>query len=145
MLARKTTTALAAALLLAAASTTSANAAVTNDEDRSLDAPQGAEARVLVQNDNIRDVEVYAISEDGKRVRLGMVARLTGKTFNLPAWMADGSTQFRLKIYAYESQAAASATRRILTAVKTNPLSASDGEAITLMVGSPLTNSYINH
>jgi hypothetical protein len=144
MLAKRMLTALAAATLLAALGTAPAHATQPAGPQDALDTPQGTNATVMVRNYNMADVEIYAVSEAGRRFHLGTVNRMSGRTLALPATLVNG-TQFRLKIYTYEPRRAASVVRRLTEGVKTNALSISAGQQIELMVNSPLTESFINH
>lgn len=107
--------------------------------------PQGTPATVSVHNYNTLDVEVYAVTESGRRFRLGAVNRISQRALALPDQLTDGTTEFRLKIYSFRPREAASAYRRYLQGVKTNPLSAKAGELIPLIVTDPLVNSYVNY
>ncbi len=99
----------------------------------------------MVCNHNSLDVVVYAVSEAGRRFRLGIVRRVSDQALTLPDQLADGSTEFRLRIYSLRPSHAASATWGYLQAVKTNLLSARAGDEITLYVMRPLTESFIAH
>ncbi len=61
------------------------------------DAPKDTEATVVVYNHNSLDVVIYAVSQDGKRFRLGIVQRTSDHALTLPMQLADGNTEFRLR------------------------------------------------
>jgi hypothetical protein len=144
MLNRTAPFALIAAAFLALLGTTTANAMPTDCRD-GLDTPQAREATVVVRNtDNWLRVEVYAVTEAGRRFHLGVVNRASVRTFKLPDPLADGSTQFRLKVYSLRPPDPASALQVYLEGVKTRPLSMTEGETIMLTVASPLTRSFID-
>ena len=109
-----------------------------------LAAQQDAEqAQVKVDNRSAHEVVVYAVVDGGDRYRLGKVNRLSTSEFTIPAALADGATQFRLKLYSYEAPKSYTYLSRVREAVKTNLLAASPGETIRLLVGARLTESYI--
>ncbi len=135
---------LAAALLFLAA--VPATAAVTGDAPDAPDRPQGSPtATVAVNNFNTLDVEIYAVTEEGRKYPLGVVNRVSSRTLALPDPLADGSTQFRLKIYSVQPSQVHSAYRKYLRGVKTGVLAVGEGSTISLMVGDPLTDSFINY
>jgi len=110
----------------------------------SLAAQQSAgKAQVEVDNRNAQEVVVYAVTEGGDRYRLGTVNRLSTNEFAIPAELADGSTQFRLKVYSYDVPKSYTRLLRIREAVKTHLLAASPGETIRLLVEARLAESYI--
>ncbi len=145
MLADRIRFSLGAAALLAVLGPLPLGAAVPTDRTETPEAPKNNEATVLVCNHNTLDVVVYAVSEAGKRFRLGTVRGSSNHAMTLPRQLADGSTQFRLRIYSLRPSQAASAARGYLQAVKTNPLAASGGDKIMLYVMRPLTESFIAH
>lgn len=108
------------------------------------DASSETHAFVEVRNYNSADIEVYAVSEEGRRFHIGTVNRLSQKVLALPSCLSAGE-QFRLKIYTYAPRPPASVVRRLVEGVKTNPLSASAGQKIELVVNNPLTDTFINH
>jgi hypothetical protein len=140
MLAREIVSGFAAAALL----TTVAAVPATASEPENLVRPQRSQAVVQVRNYNRADVEVYAVSEGGRRFRLGTVSRQSERTLAVPGFLTDGSL-FRLKIYTYEPRRPASMVRKLTHGVKTNPLSARSGQTIELIVNDPLTDTFINH
>jgi len=121
------------------------SAAVPAGRTETPDATKDSEATVVVCNHNSLDVVVYAVSEAGRRFRLGIVQRTSDQALNLPDQLADGSTEFRLRIYSLRPSHAAATTRGYLQAVKTNPLSAQAGDEIMLYVMRPLAESFIAH
>jgi len=135
---------LAAALLLLVA--VPASAAIPGVAPDAADQPQGSPtATVTVSNFNTLDVEIYAVTEEGRKFPLGVVNRVSNRTLALPDQLADGATQFRLKIYSVQPSHVHSAYRKYLKGVKTAALAVSQGSTIALMVGDPLTDSFINY
>lgn len=135
---------LAAALILLAA--VPATAAVPGSARDAADQPQGGStATVVVSNFNTLDVEIYAVTEEGRKFPLGVVNRVSSRSLALPNRLADGTTQFRLKIYSVQPSQVHSAYRKYLKGVKTAALAVEQGSTISLMVGDPLTDSFINY
>ena len=106
--------------------------------------PQTTVATVLVRNHNSLDVEVVAVTEAGRRYRLGAVNRGAGRTFVVPQGISANSDRFRLKVYSIGRQVGPSLVNHYVDAVKTQLLSSSGGEEIVLQVHSPLSNSFID-
>jgi hypothetical protein len=104
---------------------------------------QDDEATVKIDNRNALEVVVYAVTDDGDRYRLGSVHRLSTAELAVPTKLADGDTQFRLKVYSYEATRAYNHVSRARAAVKTQPLTAAAGDTIRLLVEARLTESYI--
>jgi len=102
-----------------------------------------AEAKVKVDNRNSNQVVVYAVTDGGDRYRLGAVNRLSTNELTLPAELTDGVTQFRLKVYSYEASRTYTHVKKVRGAVKTQPIEASAGETIKLLIEARLTESYI--
>ena len=145
MLANRIRFSLGTAALLTVLGGLPLGAAIPTDRTEAPDTPKDNNATVVVCNHNSLDVVVYAVSEAGKRFLLGIVQRTSDQALTLPEQLADGSTQFRLRIYSLRPNQAASVTRGYLQAVKTNPLSASAGDEIMLYVMRPLAESFIAH
>ena len=135
---------LAAALLFLAA--VPATATTPGSAPDQPDRPQGSPtATVVVNNFNTLDVEIYAVTEEGRKFALGVVNRVSSRSLALPDRLADGTTQFRLKIYSVQPSHVHSAYRKYLRGVKTAALAVGQGSTISLMVGDPLTDSFINY
>jgi hypothetical protein len=145
MLANRIRFSLGTAALLTVLGVLPLSAAIPTGLTETPGAPTDSEATVVVCNHNSLDVVVYAVSEAGRGFRLGIVQRTSDQTLTLPEQLADGSTEFRLRIYSLRPSLAASATRGYLQAVKTNPLSARAGDKIMLYVMRPLAESFIAH
>ena len=105
--------------------------------------PGSDQATVKVDNRNANGVVVYAVTEDGARYRLGEVNRLCQTDLVIPATLANGTTQFRLKVYSFEAARSYKQVAKAIAAVKTNPMAASAGETITLMIQADITKSYV--
>jgi hypothetical protein len=101
------------------------------------------EAKVKVDNRNANEVVVYAVTDGGDSYRLGAVNRLSKKELTLPAELADGVAQFQLKVYSYEFTRTYAHVPKVREAVKTQPIDASAGETIMLLIEVRLTESYI--
>ena len=99
---------------------------------------------VLVSNHNSLDVEVVAVTEAGRRFRLGAVRRGAGRTFTLPRGVTDNSSRFRLKVYSIGQKVGPSLVNHYVDAVKTQLLSSSVEGELVLQVHSPLANSFID-
>ena len=112
--------------------------------DNPTDTPQSSETTIVVRNHNSLDVEVVAVTEAGKRFRLGSVNRGAARTFELPECVEESNQQFRLKVYSIDRPAAPSIVNHYLDAVKTQLLSSSVGGEIVLQVHSPLSDSFID-
>jgi hypothetical protein len=135
---------LAAALLLLAA--VPAAATIHGTTPDAVDQLQGSSvATVVVSNFNTLDVEIYAVTEEGRKFPLGVVNRVSTRNLALPDQLADGSTEFRLKIYSVRPSTVHSAYRKYIKGVKTAALAVGQGSTISLMVGDPLTDSFINY
>jgi hypothetical protein len=135
---------LIAAALVAVSGTSAANA-ITSDRKDVLDIPQGPDATVVVRNyNNSLRVEIHAVTEAGRRFQLGVVNQASERTFELPDRLADGSTQFRLKVYSFVPPDPRSAVRDYREGVKTRPLFMTAGEKIVLIVANPLARSFID-
>jgi hypothetical protein len=130
----------AAALAVVGATPTGHSDAVFADNPEVT--PQRITATVFVRNHNSLDVEVVAVTEAGRRFRLGSVYSGAGREFELPADVCDGSDPFRLKVYSIGRKVGPSVANHYLEAVKTQPLSPNSGE-IVLQVHSPLSASFI--
>jgi len=133
-----------ASAALAVVGAAPAGHSVSDHPNNPADVPQQAEATVLVRNHNPLDVEVVAVTDAGRRFRLGEVNGDAGGTFVLPQTLTDGSGQFRLKVYSLETRVGSFLVNRYLEAVNTQPLSVSPGSAIVLQVVSPLRNSFVD-
>ena len=135
---------LAAAAMLLAAAPASAGPADTPAD--TLGPQQGSSvATVTVNNFNILDVEIYAVTEEGLRFPLGTVNRSSKRNLALPDKILDGTTEFRLKIYSIQPEYRPSAYVRYAGAVKTAVLYGTAETSISLVVGDPLTDSYVNY
>jgi hypothetical protein len=134
---------LAAALLWLAPAAAGANPAANPDTPD----PQqsGSIAEVKVNNLNAMDVDVYAVTEAGRKFALGTVYRASARSLALPEQIADGATEFRLKIYSVRPSFAPSSYKDYLKGVKTTTLSAAPGSTLSLIVGDPLTDSFVNY
>ena len=120
-----------------------AGAAVQNDPGDALDTAQGiSQATVEIRNENSRDVEVYAVTEAGRRYRLGFVSPSSTRTLQLPHQIVDARTPFRIKVYSFE-HTSRSALVDYLEGVKTRVLTANAGQRITLRLVNPLSQSAI--
>jgi hypothetical protein len=106
--------------------------------------PDNPDATVLVRNYNSLDVQVFAVTEAGKRFELGTVNRGAERSFVLPDRLMEGGMPFRLKIYSLARATPASVIDNHVAGVKTQLLSPTDGEQILLNVKSPLITSFID-
>lgn len=129
---------------LAVVGATPAGQTLSIDSDNALVHRQRAEVTVLVRNHNSLDVEVVAVTEAGRRFRLGTVHRGVRRTFVLPRDVTDRNSQFRLKVYSIGRRIGPSLVNHYLEAVKTQPLSAGAGGEIVLQVQSPLASSFVD-
>jgi len=143
MLASKARMPVVAAAFLALLAAMPASAAVPTDPGDALDTPQGtSHATVEILNDHWTDVEVYAVTEAGRRYRLGFVSSSSMQNFQLPRWLVDARTPFRIKVYSFEHRAG-SALAHYLEGVKTRVLTPNAGEEITIWLTSNLSESAI--
>jgi len=109
----------------------------------SLAAQAGADqATVTINNRNTLEVVVYAVTDEGVRYRLGSVHSKSTADLTLPAKLADGATQFRIKVSTYE-RGLYSPIPVARDAVKTQPMVVSAGETIVFLVQPHLTDSHI--
>ena len=74
---------------------------------------------------------------------MGEVNRWSTNDLAIPADLANGTTQFRLKVYSYEAARSYIQVSRAVAAVKTNPMAARAGETIRLMIQPDITESYV--
>jgi len=111
---------------------------------QAVDTPPGSDATVLVKNHNSLDVQIFAVTECGKRFELGTVNRNSERSLALPERLLDEATPFRLKIYSLARALQAEYRPKQLAAVKTQPLSPAVGEEIQLNIRSPLVASFID-
>ncbi len=133
-----------AAAALAVVGATPTGQSASNYPDVAAVTRRNIEATVLVRNHNSLDVEIVAVTEVGRRFRLGSVRRGGGRTFVLPRGVTENSNQYRLKVYAIGQQVGPSLVNHYVDAVKTQLLSSSvDGELV-LQVHSPLASSFID-
>ena len=105
--------------------------------------PNPDQATVNVDNRNANGVVIYAVTDDGTRYRLGEVNRLSTSSLAIPTDLANGSTMFRLKVYSYEAERSYKQIAKAVAAVKTNPMAATAGETITLLIHADITKSYV--
>jgi hypothetical protein len=126
------------AVLAAALTTTSAHATSFHDETAA-----SSDAKLVIDNRNSHEVLVYVVTEDGARYRLGTVAHLDARTFNLPTAVVDDGDAFRIKLYQLEQSTTYTHSRRTLKGVKTNTLTAEPGETIRLVVAADLEKSSV--
>jgi len=103
---------------------------------------QSSQATLKVDNRNTLDVVVYAVTDNGERYRLGSVHRLSTADLPLPAELANGATQFRLKVYSYEGGPYINIAKA-RAAVKTQPLVTSPGQTLQLLVEARITESHM--
>ncbi|UCG86888.1 MAG: hypothetical protein JSW71_23850 [Gemmatimonadota bacterium] len=144
MLASKARLPVVAAAFLALLAAMPANATVPTDPAVALDTAQStSDAIVEIRNDNPREVEVYAVTEEtGRRYLLGYVWPSSTRTLQLPDRLVDADTPFRIKVYSFE-HTARSALMDYLEGVKTKVLTAKAGDKISLWLGDPLSQSAI--
>jgi hypothetical protein len=143
MLASKVRIPMVAAAFLALLVAMPAGAVVPTDPGDALDTAQDtSQATVEIHNDNWRDVEVYAVTEAGRRYRLGFVSPSSTRTLQLPQQLVDARTPFRIKVYTFE-HTDRSLVADYLDGVKTRVLTANAGESITIWLGKPLSQSAI--
>ncbi len=107
--------------------------------------PQPVPTTVTINNHNSLNVEVVAVTESGRRFRLGSVRRGAERTFDLPDCVCEGTGLFRLKIYTVGRKLGPSWLEYPLEAVKTRPISPATGGDLVLQVQSPLSDSFIDH
>ena len=113
-------------------------------EDCPETTPQRVPTSVVVRNHNPLDVEVVAVTEAGRRFRLGSVQSGTRRTFDLPRGLCERGDLYRLKVYSIARKLGPSVANRYLDAVKTQPLSVDTDGDIVLQVHSPLSASFID-
>jgi hypothetical protein len=65
------------------------------------------------------------------------------RSFSIPKNLVDSGVEFRLKIYSLARAVPASFVNNYVAAVKTQPLSVTEGEEVRLMVKDPLVASFI--
>jgi hypothetical protein len=106
--------------------------------------PQRVPTTVLIRNHNPLDVEVFAVTEAGRRYRLGSVQSGAGRTFDLPRGLCECGDLYRLKVYSIARNVGPSLANRYLDAVKTQPLSVDRDGEIVLQVQRPLSASFID-
>ncbi len=131
-----------AAAIISMIAATPANAAVPADKDP-IRKPDATETQVVIRNYNSLDVQIVAVTEAGKRYRLGTVNRNSERTFDVPDCLVDSGVEFRLKIYLLARAVPASVVDDHVAGVKTQPLTMTEGEEIRLVVKSPLATSFI--
>jgi hypothetical protein len=131
-----------AAAIISMIAATPANAAVPADKDP-IRKPDATETQVVIRNYNSLDVQIVAVTEAGKRYRLGTVNRSSERTFDVPDCLIDSGVEFRLKIYSLARAVPASVVDNHVAGVKTQPLTMTEGEEIRLVVKSPLATSFI--
>jgi len=132
----------AVALAVVGATPTGSTPAVSDDNPEHVQ--QQDQTTVLVRNHNSLDVEVVAVTERGRRFRLGAVFSGAGRSFDLPRDLCQGNDPFRLKVYSIGRKVGPSVVNHYLEAIKTQPLSPNAGGEIVLQVQSPLSDSYID-
>ncbi len=143
MVARKARIPVVAAAFLALLAAMPASAAVQTDPGDALDTPQGtSHVTVEILNNHWTDVEVYAVTEAGRRYRLGFVSPSSTRTLQLPHQIVDARTPFRIKVYSFEHRAG-SALAHYVEGVKTRVLTPTAGEEITLWLTKNLSESAI--
>ena len=143
MLTSKAQIPVVAAAFLALLAAMPAGAAVPTDPGDSLDTPQGtSHATVEILNDHWTDVEVYAVTEAGRRYRLGFVSPSSTRTLQLPHQVVAARTPFRIKVYSFEHRAG-SALAHYIEGIKTRVLTPNAGEEITLWLTRNLSESAI--
>lgn len=108
------------------------------------DAPPNPDATVLVRNNNYLDVQIFAVTEAGKRFELGTVTHGRERTFPLPNQLLENNEQFRLKICTLSRGMPTSIIDNHVAAVKTQPLALNPDAQISLTVASRLKNSYVD-
>ena len=120
-----------------------ASAAVQTDPGDALDTPQStSHATVQILNNHWTDVEVYAVTEAGRRYRLGFVSPSSTRTLQLPHQIVDARTPFRIKVYSFEHRGG-SALAHYLEGIKTRVIVPNAGEEITLWLTRNLSESAI--
>jgi len=124
----------AAAVLLAVP----ASASVT------IDNPRDTDATIVIRNYNSLDVQVFAVTESGKRFELGIVNRGKEREFALPDRLKDTNQPFRLRIYSVARAVPPSLIDNHVAAVRTKLFSLADGEKLMLNVRSPLIDSFVD-
>ena len=128
---------------MAVVGATPADKAASAQPYTAIDTAATVTATVVVHNDNWQDVEVVALTDAGKRFRLGEVARGLERSFSFPDALVDGKCQFRLKVYSIDNQVGSLLATRYLGAVQTKPLSVSAGSEIVMHITDPLGESFI--
>lgn len=134
---------LVAAVALAVLGAAPVEEASTNVSPEVSGVQQQTGPSLLVHNHNSLDVEVVAMSEPGRRFRLGVVNRGGGRTFALPEGLSEGGAPFRVKVYSIARKIGPSVFDHYLQAVMTQPLSAAGAGPIVLHVKCPLTDSFV--
>jgi hypothetical protein len=124
----------AAAVLL----TVPASASVTFDN------PRDVETTVVVRNYNSLDVQVFAVTESGKRFELGTVNQGAERTFALPGRLTNSDQPFQLKVYSLARAVPPSLIDNHVAGVKSRLLSPKDGDQIVLNIRTPLVESFID-
>lgn len=131
-----------AAAIISMIAATPANAAPTTDKDP-IRMPDATETQVVIRNYNSLDVQIVAVTEAGKRYRLGTVNRSSERSFEVPDCLIGTGVEFRLKIYSLARAVPPSVVENHVAGVKTQPLTMTEGEEIRLVVKSPLATSFI--
>ncbi len=90
MQARKLLATVIVALSITASAATTVRA-TTNDDDESI--------TVLVQNNNLRAVTVYAVTSDGKLTKLGWVWSVETRLLDVPSSLLQDGSKLQLKVF----------------------------------------------
>ena len=99
--------------------------------------------QIVIRNYNSLDVQIFAVTEGGKRYELGTVKRGAERSFDGPERLVESGVEFRLKIYSLARAVPPSVIDNHVAGVKTQPLSMTVGEELRIMVRSPLVSSFV--
>jgi hypothetical protein len=104
-----------------------------------------ADASLLVENQNDHEVEVYAVTADGREHRLGMVRDRSSGSFALPETLTRDGQGFQLRINCvWPTDSQRSPTMTYHESVKTNQLTVPRGQVIRVHVREPLRDTFVD-
>ncbi len=94
-------------------------------------------------NDNKRTLDVYAVVEGGKLMKIGRVNGQDSRSFEIPATLVDDGGELQLRVFRVESPAggvAASATVGS-RGIRTDPFAVTSGSVVELWIDGSFGSS----
>ena len=121
-----------------------------NAETRTNGQPETSVARLEsgitilhVDNRNLTDQRVYAVTMAGRRRLLGTANAVSTTEFEIPPSLSERGEEFQIKVYPLGPQGRFNYVRREGSGIKTPPIAVTAGDTIKLILESNVNQSTV--